>query len=658
MLSLVHPTRQLTSPAKMRGVKAAYWSFFVPFLKYTVYNRRQNIIMFQFLKRLLIGRPLDNRETAHERMSNWQALAIFSSDALSSVAYGPEQILLVLSIPGLFAYGFLGPIALAILALLFIVTISYSQVAKVNPGGGGSYSVAIKNLGEIPALVAASALFADYTLTVAVSVSAGTVAIISAFPQFAHHEVMIDLLVLLGILMIVNLRGVRESSTAFVFPTYAFILGILMLIISGVYQALTGVAPIIPQESLQRQFDWTMLGLILRAFANGCSSMTGVEAISNGVPMFKKPEVKNAQVTTYLMSGLLGLMFLGITFLLMHYHINPLAEVTALSQLAEITLGRGWIYYYIQITTMLILYLAANTSFNGLPPLLSILAKDGYMPRYLGARGERLNFSNGIILLTIIAAILIVLYQGNIEHLISLYAIGVFLSFTIAQAGMVVHWHREKTSGWFPRAMLNAFGAIVTGIIVLIIGFTKFIYGAWLVVIFIPFMVKTFKQIKSHYMDMAEQLHLPVSELNPDIEANLKIGKNIVIMPIASPTLLVAETMKYAKSISTDILVINVVTDEATGQKNQAKWQNWNPGVELITIYSPYRMVNRPILNFINEVASKKNPEDFITVLIPEFETKKWWHRVLHNQTGFILRTLLILKENVIVTTIPFHLKK
>ena len=585
-------------------------------------------------------------------------MAIFSSDALSSVAYGPEQILLVLSIPGLVAYGFLGPIALAILALLFIVTISYSQVAKVNPGGGGSYSVAIKNLGEIPALVAASALFADYTLTVAVSVSAGTVAIISAFPQFAHHEVMIDLLVLLGILMIVNLRGVRESSTAFVFPTYAFILGILMLIISGVYQALTGVAPIIPQESLQRQFDWTMLGLILRAFANGCSSMTGVEAISNGVPMFKKPEVKNAQVTTYLMSGLLGLMFLGITFLLMHYHINPLAEVTALSQLAEITLGRGWIYYYIQITTMLILYLAANTSFNGLPPLLSILAKDGYMPRYLGARGERLNFSNGIILLTIIAAILIVLYQGNIEHLISLYAIGVFLSFTIAQAGMVVHWHREKTSGWLPRAMLNAFGAIVTGIIVLIIGFTKFIYGAWLVVIFIPFMVKTFKQIKSHYMDMAEQLHLPVSELNPDIEANLKIGKNIVIMPIASPTLLVAETMKYAKSISTDILVINVVTDEATGQKNQAKWQNWNPGVELITIYSPYRMVNRPILNFINEVASKKNPEDFITVLIPEFETKKWWHRVLHNQTGFILRTLLILKENVIVTTIPFHLKK
>ena len=271
---------------------------------------------------------------------------------------------------------------------------------------------------------------------------------------------MIDLLVLLGILMIVNLRGVRESSTAFVFPTYAFILGILMLIISGVYQALTGVAPIIPQESLQRQFDWTMLRLILRAFANGCSSMTGVEAISNGVPMFKKPEVKNAQVTTYLMSGLLGLMFLGITFLLMHYHINTLAEVTALSQLAEITLGRGWIYYYIQITTMLILYLAANTSFNGLPPLLSILAKDGYMPRYLGARGERLNFSNGIILLTIIAAILIVLYQGNIEHLISLYAVGVFLSFTIAQAGMVIHWHREKTSGCLPRAMLNAFGLL------------------------------------------------------------------------------------------------------------------------------------------------------------------------------------------------------
>ena len=458
--------------------------------------------------------------------------------------------------------------------------------------------------------------------------------------------------------MVVNLRGVRESSTAFVFPTYAFIIGILLLVVSGVYQALTGAAPIIPPESLERQFDWTMIGLILRAFANGCSSMTGVEAISNGVPMFKTPEVKNAQITTYLMSGLLGLMFIGTTFLLMHFHINPLEDVTALSQLAEITFGRGWAYYYIQITTMLILYLAANTSFNGLPPLLSILAKDGYMPRYLGARGERLNFSNGIILLTIIAAILIVIYQGNIEHLISLYAIGVFLSFTIAQAGMVVHWHKEKSAGWFPRAILNAFGAIVTGIIVLIIGFTKFLYGAWLVMIFIPIMVKTFKQIKSHYDDMAEQLHLPISELNPDVEANLKVGKNIVIMPIASPTLLVAETMKYAKSISNDILVINVVTDEATGQKNQAKWRDWNPGVDLITIYSPYRMVNRPIMNFINEVASKKNPEDFITVLIPEFETKKWWHMVLHNQTGFVLRTLLILKENVIVTTIPFHLKK
>ena len=614
--------------------------------------------MFRMLRHFLIGKPLHNQELSEEKLPKWKALAIFSSDALSSVAYGPEQILLVLSIPGLVAYGFLGPIALAILALLFIITISYSQVAKVNPGGGGSYSVAIKNLGEIPALIAASALFADYTLTVAVSVSAGTVAIISAFPQFAHHEVLIDLLVLLGILMVVNLRGVRESSTAFVFPTYAFIIGILLLVVSGVYQALTGAAPIIPPESLERQFDWTMIGLILRAFANGCSSMTGVEAISNGVPMFKTPEVRNAQITTYLMSGLLGLMFIGITFLLMHFHINPLEDVTALSQLAEITFGRGWAYYYIQITTMLILYLAANTSFNGLPPLLSILAKDGYMPRYLGARGERLNFSNGIILLTIIAAILIVIYQGNIEHLISLYAIGVFLSFTIAQAGMVVHWHKEKSAGWLPRAILNAFGAIVTGIIVLIIGFTKFLYGAWLVMIFIPIMVKTFKQIKSHYDDMAEQLHLPISELNPDVEANLKVGKNIVIMPIASPTLLVAETMKYAKSISNDILVINVVTDEATGQKNQAKWRDWNPGVDLITIYSPYRMVNRPIMNFINEVASKKNPEDFITVLIPEFETKKWWHMVLHNQTGFVLRTLLILKENVIVTTIPFHLKK
>lgn len=614
--------------------------------------------MMRILRRLLIGRPLHNQEMAHEKLPKWKALAIFSSDALSSVAYGPEQIMLMLTLPGLIAYGFLAPVSIAILLLLAIVTISYVQVANANPGGGGSYAVAIKNLGEKPALVAAAALFADYTLTVAVSVSAGTAAIISAFPELAHHEVTIDLAVLFGLLMLINLRGVRESATAFVYPTYAFIFGVVALIVCGLFQAFTQTAHVMPPESMAREWHWSMLFVLLRAFANGCSSMTGVEAISNGVPMFRKPEVKNAAATTYWMSGILAFMFAGITFMTMHFHIMPLEEVTALSQLAEATFGRGWLYYYIQITTMLVLYLAANTSFNGLPPLLSILAKDGYMPRYLGTRGERLSFSNGIVLLSLVAGALIVIYHGNTDDLISLYAIGVFLSFTIAQWGMIVHWRREKGEHWQTRATINAAGMLVTGMVVLVIAITKFFYGAWMVLVFIPIMMIIFRKIRSHYHDMSEQLHLPIEELRLQENADSVIGRNLVIVPISTPTGVVAQTLRYAKVISQDIVALHIATDEETGQRVAEKWQAWDPGIELVTVYSPYRLVVQPLLDYISQLEAQKNPEDYITVLIPEFETKKLWHRLLHNQTGWVLRTLLILRENVIVTTIPYHLTK
>ncbi|WP_346355710.1 APC family permease [Azotosporobacter soli] len=614
--------------------------------------------MMRILRRLLIGRPLHNQEMAHEKLPKWKALAIFSSDALSSVAYGPEQIMLVLALPGLIAYGFLAPVSIAILILLAIVTISYVQVANANPGGGGSYAVAIKNLGEKPALVAAAALFADYTLTVAVSVSAGTVAIISAFPELLQYEVVIDLAVLFGLLMLINLRGVRESATAFVYPTYAFIFGIVALIICGLFQAFTQTAPVIPPESLQREWHWSMLFVLLRAFANGCSSMTGVEAISNGVPMFRKPEVKNAAATTYWMSGILAFMFAGIGFMMMHFHVMPLEGITALSQLAENTFGRGWLYYYIQITTMVVLYLAANTSFNGLPPLLSILAKDGYMPRYLGTRGERLSFSNGIVLLSLVAGALIVIYQGNTDDLISLYAIGVFLSFTIAQWGMIIHWRREKGEHWQTRACINAAGMLVTGLVVLVIAVSKFFYGAWMVMVFIPAMMIIFLKIRKHYRDMSEQLHLPMDELRLQENADSIIGRNLVIVPISTPTGVVAQTLRYAKVISQDIVALHIATDEEVGHRVAEKWQAWDPGVELVTVYSPYRLVVQPLLDYISQLEAQKNPEDYITVLIPEFETKKLWHRLLHNQTGWILRTLLILRENVIVTTIPYHLTK
>ncbi len=622
--------------------------------------------MMSFISRTLFGKPMHNKEMATEKLPKWKALAIFSSDALSSVAYGPEQIMLILAVPGLLTYGYLGPISIVILILLGIVTISYAQVAKANPLGGGSYAAAQRNLGEIPALTAAAALFADYTLTVAVSVSAGTAAITSAFPAMAQHEVIIDLFVLFALLMVINLRGIQESANAFVLPTYSFILGIFVLLIWGAFQSVTQQAPLIPAESLTRQWDWTISFVLLRAFANGCSAMTGVEAISNGVPMFKKPRVDNAIATTYWMSGILGLMFIGISYLIMHFHILPLDGVTALSQVAELTFGRNWLYYYIQVTTMLVLYLAANTSFNGLPPLLSILARDGYMPRYLASRGDRLNFSNGIILLSVVAGLLIIIYHGNTENLISLYAIGVFISFTIAQTGMVVHWFREKGSVWYLRAALNLVGAFVTGVVVLIIAITKFAYGAWLVLIFIPVLICMFRKIRGHYNDVTAQLRMPIidgkrlplREFNSALPTQAHLGKNIVIVPVSGLTNMIARTLSYANVISTDVTALHIAINEEAGKSVADQWEAWNPGTPLVTLYSPYRMVIQPLIDYVTELEQQKQPEDYITVLIPEFETKKWWHRLLHNQTGWLLRALLILHEAVIVTTVPFHLKK
>jgi len=614
--------------------------------------------LIRIARRVLIGKPLHNKEMMHERLPKWKALSIFSSDALSSVAYGPEQALMVLvATQGVMAYGYLSPVIIAVSILLMIVALSYVQVSKANPGGGGAYAIAKKNMGEFPSLIAAGAVFADYVLTAAVSVAAGTAAIVSAFPELSGKVVGIDLAVLFFILMLVNLRGMKESSTLFVYPTYAFLLGMIVLIGSGVYEAFTQVDTVIPVTSLERQpLDMAMLYIVLRAFANGCSSMTGVEAIADSVPLFKKPEAKNATITTYWMAGILVVMLGGVTFMMMHFHIMPLLEITALSQLAEHIFGRSFFYYYIQVTTMVVLYLAANTAYNGLPVLLSIIAKDGYLPRYLSSRGERLTFSNGIILITVAAALLIIVYGGNIEHLISLYAIGVFISFTIAQTSMVIHWRREKGSGWMVRALVNGVGALITGLVVIIITSTKFYHGAWVVLVFIPVMVFIFKKIRAHYYDMADQLHLPMEEkLECDDGV---VVRNYVIVPISSPTRVVHESLKFAKTLSKDLIVLHIAKDDESAAKVQAKWDAWNPGIDLEIIHSPYRLTIQPLLDYVEELKAKKNPQDYITVVIPEFETRKWWHRLLHNQTGWVLHAMLVLKENVSVITIPYHLNK
>ncbi len=611
--------------------------------------------MFKKIYRKVLGNPLHDSQEHGEKLPKWKALAIFSSDALSSVGYGPEQIVLILALPGIIAYGYLPYVLLAILTLLGIVTLSYTQVTKANPGGGGSYAVAKNHLGELIALIAAAAIFSDYALTVAVSVSSGTDALTSAFPFLSEEKVLIDIFVIFAILTIVNLRGLRESSNVFVWPTYLFVFGLIVIILTGIFNAITDANPIVsPQSTVKSQFDMAMLILLLRAFANGCSSMTGLEAISNGVPMFKKPQAENAVKTTYWMSGLLSFMLIGIGFLLMHYHIMPVENVTMLSQLVEMSVGRGFWYYYVQITTMLILYLAANTSYNGLPPLMSILAKDGYMPRYLGAKGERLSFSNGIMLLSFIAGLLIIVFDGNVEHLISLYAIGVFLSFTIAQTGMVVHWYKEKEPGWQKRLAINAFGAIITTIVVGIIIVTKFMHGAWIVIVFLPTMVYIFKKIKEHYNQLAAQLALP----NPIIPDKREKKKNFVIVAVASPNQAVVKTMQYARTISDEITAINVFNDPVKGREIEDKWKQLEPDIKLVTIYSPYRMIIDPILEYVQELEDKKDPNDYITIIIPEFETNKWWHRLLHSQTAIVLRERLILNKDVIVTTIPYHIEE
>lgn len=612
--------------------------------------------MHRSLKRLLLGRPLHNEDLVREKLPKWKALSIFSSDSLSSIGYGPEQIVLFLSAGWAIAYGYTWMVALAILALLGIVAVSYSQISQANPEGGGSYNVAKKNLNETAALVTAAALFIDYSLTVAVSISSGTDAIVSAFPFLAGHRIGLNLLVLFGILMLVNLRGVRESSNAFVFPTYAFITGIFLMIAAGVYQGLTPAGPAIPEASFARQpLDLTVMYLILRAFASGCSSMTGIEAISDGVPVFEEPSGRNAKVTTLVNAFVLATMFAGITYLFLYRHVMPAGNVTMLSQVAEQTFGRSVMYYYIQITTMLILYLAANTAYNGLPPLLSILARDGYMPRYLAARGDRLTFHNGIILLSVVAAALLIIYGGNTEHLISLYALGVFLSFTIAQTGMVLHWRRKKDPGWVLRAFLNGLGAAVTGLVVVVIMIAKFTFGAWAIPLVILLLVWMFRKIHNHYEDMRAQLGLPPSTKAGD---GVVAGKNIVIVPIAGVTRVVENTLAYARKISEHIIAVNVATDVESARKVRKKWEAWDTSIKLVVLYSPHRTIMNPLFRFIGKVEKKIAPGDYITVLIPEFETRKWWHRLLHNQTGWLLRTLLLLNKNVIVTVVPYRLQK
>lgn len=608
--------------------------------------------LFAQIKRILVGEPIPSHLAHHERLSRFTGLAILSSDPLSSVAYATEEILRVLILAGVGALTLATPIALVIATILAVVVFSYRQTIHAYPGGGGAYIVAKDNLGETPALIAAGALLIDYVLTVAVSIAAGVAAVTSAFPEWHLSRVEITLgLVLL--LMLGNLRGVRESGRVFSVPTYFFVGALLLLIGVGAVRALTGsIHPVEAAVPIASGGDTLSLFLLLTAFSNGCTAMTGVEAVSNGVPAFKPPEARNAAATMLMMAVLSITMFLGITLLAHAYQVVPSEQETVVSQIARAVFeGRGLAYYLVQTATMLILVLAANTAYADFPRLASILARDRYLPRQLMNQGDRLAFSNGIVGLSLFAALLLVLYGGDTHALIPLYMIGVFVSFTLSQAGMVVHWRRLRGPRWRTNALINGIGALVTGIVLLVVAATKAHEGAWIILVLIPFHVLFFRSTKRHYDVVASQLSLKGWTMSKPRRANC------VLVPISGVHRAVVQAVEYASTLSRDVRAVYVNTDPAITAQLRLDWERWGQGVALIVLDSPYRSLLEPFLEYLEQVDAER-PDDFVTVVLPEFVPAKWWHHLFHNQRALLIKGALLFKPNVVVTSVPFHLTR
>ncbi|MFY4730905.1 APC family permease, partial [Nitrospira sp. BLG_2] len=547
------------------------------------------------LKRWLVGDPLKTAQARHERISKTVALAIFSSNAISSVAYGTEEILLVLILAGSAAVAWSIPVSLAILFLVLVLTISYRQIIYEYPEGGGAYVVARSNLGDRPALVAAAALMIDYVLTVAVSVAAGIAALTSAIPSLFIHREVFGLVAILFI-VVMNLRGVRESGKFFAVPTYFAIGALGLLVIMGTVRSLSNSgAPPLPPGPVETEA--LTLFLVLRSFAAGCSAVTGMEVISNGVKAFRPPESKNAANTMLWMSAILASLFLGISWMAYHHGILPKADETVVSQLARLTFGTGPIYYAVQIGTMALLVLAANSAFAGFPHLASILARDGFMPHQMATFGDRLVFSNGIIILGVFACLLLVAFEGDTHALIPLYAIGVFVSFTLSQAGMGKRWLMKKGPHWQTKLIVNGVGAVTTGIATIIIASTKFTQGAWIVFLLVMILLLMFQGIRSHYKAVTEQIALDRRGERPPLPR-----RNIVIIPISGLNRAVVRALDYARSRSGEIRAVYVDFDPEEGSKVKTQWAQWGGGVNLIALSSPYRSVLGSLLNYVEEV--------------------------------------------------------
>jgi amino acid transporter len=635
------------------------------------------------LKRLLVGSPIRTARLAHERLNKKTALAVFSSDALSSTAYATEEILLVLAaayvapIGDIHAFSRVIPITIGIATLLVIVAISYRQTIHEYPSGGGAYIVAKDNLGTLPGLIAGASLLVDYILTVSVSVAAGVAAITSIFvgtrlAWLDEHRVGLCLF-FIAFIAIANLRGVRESGALFAGPTYAFLVTFLFMIAYGLirYYLNPGIVPPPNDFDLKIAEGYhpqpLHLFLLLGAFANGCAALTGIEAISNGIPAFKQPEADNAAKTLTWMAILLATMFIGTSAMAYLYKIHPHEHETVISQFGRIIFTGyfSWFYYLVQITTAAILVLAANTSFADFPRLSSLLARDRYLPRQFANRGDRLVFSNGIILLAIFSGVLVWAFRGETSRLIPLYAVGVFLSFTLSQAGMVVHWwHKghgtgkastretpeEKQSHWRKSLVVNGIGAVATFIVLIIFIATKFIHGAWVVVLLVPLLVLMFLKIHRHYIEVAEQL-------STEGLGGLRPIHNEVIVPISGIHRGVIAALEYAKSIAPHhVTAVYVNLDDETTQKLREKWEQWGSGVNLVVVASPYRSLLRPLLNYIDRV-KRSSQGVIVTIVLPEFVPAKVWQNLLHNHTSLFLKGALLFKKGVVVTNVPYHLE-
>lgn len=606
------------------------------------------------LKRWLVGDPLKTAQARTERLSKTIALAIFSSNAISSVAYGTEEILLVLVLAGTAAVAWSIPVSLAILFLVLVLTISYRQIIYEYPEGGGAYIVARTNLGDRPALIAAAALMIDYVLTVAVSVAAGVAAVTSAIPSLFIHREALGLIAIL-FMIIMNLRGVRESGRFFAIPTYFAIGALGLLVIVGTLKSFSSSGGILPSTNplpSDKPMESLTIFLILRAFAAGCSTVTGMEVISNGVKAFRNPESKNAAATMIWMSAILATLFIGISWMAYHNGIIPKVDETITSQLARLTFGTGVIYYAIQISTMMLLVLAANSAFAGFPHLASILARDGFMPHQMATFGDRLVFSNGIIILGFLACLLLVIFEGNTHALIPLYAIGVFISFTLSQAGMVRQWVIKKGTHWHKKLIVNGIGAFTTGIATIIIASTKFMQGAWIVFLLVTILILMFQGIRSHYKAVAEQITLDRRGIRPP-----RPRRNIVIIPISGMNRAVVRAVDFARSQPGDIRAVFVDIDPGESAKVKIQWAQWGVGINLIALPSPYRSVLGSLLAYIEDLLDK-DQDTWVTVVIPEILPARWWQNILHNQRALMLKAALLFKERVILTDVPFHLTR